>query len=226
MCAGEWWKTDHDDHYNTVSLDFYDATHPSEPALPVRVPVSIADVNCAPHATGASLEAPMDGELVIDAGQYGTDPEGDPLVLVQDPAYVPPEHGTVEDVVGNVLVYRPDVGYVGSDLFSYVLEDVPPLGETPGTSRSAFAIEVKERTVDHIEVTPTIPQAVAPGGVVAFSGEAVYADGGRRDVTAAIQWSTDGTLSGGFDAPSGGVHGAVRRRAPRGELPPRRRFVG
>ena len=79
------------------------------PAAPNQPPVAIDDVGNA--TAGASV--------VLDVLDNDSDPDGDPLVVV---GVTPPANGVVA-FDGASVTYSPAAGFVGTDAFTYTIED-------------------------------------------------------------------------------------------------------
>ena len=83
--------------------------------------VTVANVNDAPDAVDDAGRMNRNESLVIDVLANDADAEGDRLTVSSVGA---PNHGTTVDNGDGTVTYTPYAGFVGTDHFSYVVEDV------------------------------------------------------------------------------------------------------
>ena len=84
------------------------------------VPMTVLQSNnYPPYAADDNSSVTLDTPVVIDALANDWDPDGDAISLV---AVLPPTYGTALIVSGQIE-YTPLAGYVGADLFTYVITD-------------------------------------------------------------------------------------------------------
>jgi len=76
-------------------------------------------VNRAPVAQDDAVTVAQNATATIDVLGNDSDPDGNALAIVSVGAAA---HGTVS-IAGNALRYTPAVGYVGSDVFTYAVDD-------------------------------------------------------------------------------------------------------
>jgi len=81
------------------------------PTEPNRAPVARTDIVRTPEGTW----------IVVDVISNDSDPDGDPIVVVVTSQ---PANGTVSQVDYRSIRYTPDPGFIGTDSFEYVIEDV------------------------------------------------------------------------------------------------------
>ena len=86
----------------------------SEPAV---VNIEISSINDAPVAEPQSVTTRQSAPVAITLS--GSDVDGDELAYS---VYAYPAHGTLSGSGPN-LIYTPDQGYTGPDLFSFVVND-------------------------------------------------------------------------------------------------------
>lgn len=108
-----------------------------EPAIgPIRSPVILlgggfwyaatgavppfAMMNAAPLAADDSASTPRGTPIILDVLANDSDPDGDPLT-VDDVSQ--PEHGTVDQRGGGILLYTPADGFTGAETFVYTIGD-------------------------------------------------------------------------------------------------------
>jgi len=121
----------------------YDGSHSPRRTT---VTITVTDVNRAPVAVDDQYTTPANTTLTVPAPGVlanDTDPDGDPLTAV---SLIQPDHGSVTLNANGSFTYRPDTGFVGTDIFRYKAKD--------GTLRSSYA---KAR----ITVTPANEAPVA-----------------------------------------------------------------
>jgi hypothetical protein len=83
------------------------------------VTVSVAAINDAPIAQDDSAITDEGDPITILTLLNDSDPDGDPLVIE---SLTNPDHGVAE-VIGNELIYTPDLGFDGVDTFTYTVSD-------------------------------------------------------------------------------------------------------
>ena len=76
--------------------------------------------NSAPTAFDDVVTTGLDTAVVIDAGANDVDPDGDGLNVVRSDAG---DHGTTVLNPDGTITYTPDLGFVGEDAFTYVIDD-------------------------------------------------------------------------------------------------------
>ncbi|MBT8095872.1 MAG: S8 family serine peptidase [Woeseia sp.] len=76
--------------------------------------------NQAPIARDDAAETPYETSVDIDILANDSDPENDPITL---DAISQPPNGTVYDNFDGTVTYDPNMGYSGTDTFSYVISD-------------------------------------------------------------------------------------------------------
>ena len=84
------------------------------------VSMTVTPVNDTPKTYDDYVTCDMNATIVIDVLANDNDPDGDALTVV---SYTHPEHGTVVITEDHKISYAPDAGYVGSDTFTYEIED-------------------------------------------------------------------------------------------------------
>ncbi len=77
--------------------------------------------NQPPVANDDSVSTDADTPVVIDVLANDTDPDGDPIDVLD---HTQPAHGTAVLNPDNTITYTPDPGYSGPDSFDYVISDV------------------------------------------------------------------------------------------------------
>jgi len=85
--------------------------------------VTVLAGNTPPVATDGTIDAPQDGQLIIPAPgvlTFASDADNDALsaIKITDPA-----HGTLTLLPDGSFTYTPDAGYVGTDTFTYAVND-------------------------------------------------------------------------------------------------------
>ena len=82
--------------------------------------VNVTEVNGAPNALNDSATTNEDQAIAINVLANDTDPDGDTLSLIE---ITQGTHGSVVDLGGGSLRYRPQENYHGGDSFAYVVSD-------------------------------------------------------------------------------------------------------
>jgi hypothetical protein len=152
----------------TPSLDYagsdgftYEACDDAEPAgcdtAVVTITVSATPINLAPVANPDEYTTLEGTPLAVTAGEgvlaNDMDPNGDALTATLESE---PEHGTVTLEADGAFEYSPDLGYTGSDGFTYqVCDDA----ETPACSIGAVTL-----TVTPIQNTVYLPVVLSEVG--------------------------------------------------------------
>jgi hypothetical protein len=113
-------------------------------------PVAVDD-NAATHVGVA---------VVVNATANDSDPDGDPVTIVDNPVVtnppiVPPAHGSWRKLSGSTLEYTPVAGYTGSDAFQY------EIGDGNGARRRAYV---------NVGIGNSPPQALPDQATVATGG--------------------------------------------------------
>lgn len=98
----------------------YTIQNPAGDTSTATVTVTVTAANDDPKAYNDYVACDENGSIVIDVAANDTDQDGDDIVVV---SFTHPEHGTVEIDENNNVVYTPDPDYVGSDSFTYDIED-------------------------------------------------------------------------------------------------------
>ncbi len=88
--------------------------------------------NQAPVAMPDRKATPLDTPFTLNVLANDTDPEGDPIRLVNEPILEPASRGTATRVSDTSIRYVPDSGFSGTDSFRYRITD-----GFPGTVHSA-----------------------------------------------------------------------------------------
>ena len=107
----------------SVSLGFIGKLTPGDsPQAPTNIVINNESppVNLPPTPVDDVIETQSGDAVVIDYLFNDTDPDGDPLSLVN---WTSPEHGTVAQNADGMFVYTPDAGFVGGDSFEYTVTD-------------------------------------------------------------------------------------------------------
>ena len=76
--------------------------------------------NVAPTALDDVVTTGLDTAVVIDAGANDVDPDGDGLNVVRSDTG---DHGTTVLNANGTITYTPDLGFIGEDVFTYVVDD-------------------------------------------------------------------------------------------------------
>ncbi len=119
-----------DDFLGDATISYTIADELGEEASAVHV-ITVNEVDNAPVAVDDIAETDEDTPVTIDAAGNDTDPNGDPLTIIQ--ATVPEEQGTVE-IVGGELVFTPAEDFSGPVDITYIVED-PDGNADEGTVR-------------------------------------------------------------------------------------------
>lgn len=73
-----------------------------------------------PLASNDSASTPEDTSIAISVLTNDSDPAGEELTII---GFTQPDHGTTTQIDAGTLNYQPDPNYVGTDLFSYSIEN-------------------------------------------------------------------------------------------------------
>ena len=188
-------------------------------------------VNEKPDAIDDAATTAEDNSVTIDVLANDTDPEGDPLTIVNvsDPA-----HGTAA-IVGGKIVYTPDADYNGTDTITYTISDgngntdtatvtvtVTPVNDAPVAADdaastpedTAVTINVlgNDTDVDGDPLTITNVSAPANGTATIVGGQIVYTPNpdfnGTDTITYTISDGKGGTDTATVTVTVGGVNDA------------------
>ena len=127
-----------DDQFTVEASDGFDVTDDTVRFLVNDQPPTVAnDSFVVPENTGVTYYPtnPSDPHYDITLAQPGlvhfaapgvlwnaTDPDGDPLMAVEDSGH-PPQHGRLELLPDGSFIFIPDPGYTGTDTFAYFASD-------------------------------------------------------------------------------------------------------
>jgi predicted acyl esterase len=156
-----------DQGFSGVDTFTYTVADPSGANDSALVTVTvIPDQNRPPLAADDEISVNENDSVAFDATANDSDPDGDPLHLTE---FSQPPHGTVTDIGagdGNLL-YEPDTGFTGTDLFSYTVSD----GQG-GTDSATVTIEVL--SANHPPVANDIAITISANS--SLSGNVLYND--------------------------------------------------
>lgn len=110
--------------------------------------------NRVPTVEQTQLTTPADREVAFAPLLSAYDPDPPDTALLRAHSYSTPVHGTVFDRNGEMF-YRPDAGFVGSDAFSYIVED--PQGAQVSASVQVTVIQALTARDDLVAVQPGVP---------------------------------------------------------------------
>ena len=159
--AGGWSGTIDDFQIYDVALDASDVSDLASAPLPNLAPVAQDDV------FSGDQDLDITGNLLADNGNgVDSDPNGDPLSVVAET--IATTHGSVTILANGDFTYTPDTDYVGSDSFSYTLED--------GNGGS----DIGDVTLDLISTDPLDPT------VIDFTGASFISYNGSQDAGGTI----------------------------------------
>ena len=82
---------------------------------------TVDDINRAPVAVNDNAATVQDQSVVVDVQANDSDADGDALTTVN--VSIPANGNATINVVDNTVTYTPDAGFVGSDSFTYSIED-------------------------------------------------------------------------------------------------------
>jgi hypothetical protein len=85
--------------------------------------VTVTVVNRPPVAIGDTASTPFNTPVTINVLQNDSDPDGHALSLSPTPVVSGPALGATVTVSGNSLIYTPPSGFVGTDTFTYEMQD-------------------------------------------------------------------------------------------------------
>jgi hypothetical protein len=151
----------------TASTIGPDAQHAAGevPILSDTATVTITVTDAAPIAVDDAYATDQDTELTVDAPGVlanDSDPDGDPLIITS--LLTGPTNGSVNlDLATGGFTYIPHEGFVGTDSFSYVLDDVhdtPQKQQVSGAGGDDTATVTIQ--VSGIGPTATVPAEVSP----------------------------------------------------------------
>ena len=115
-----------------------------------NVSVVVTNVNEAPVASDLNFTSSEDEALV---GQLNvSDPEGDPLTVILDPANGP-ANGTVDVNSDGSFTYTPDANFFGNDSFAYIVTD-------PSGANATGTVNIDINSVN--DVPTTTPVTLTP----------------------------------------------------------------
>jgi hypothetical protein len=100
------------------------------------VSVEVSDTPDAPVASDDRVSVRADDSKTIDVLANDSDPDGDPISL---DSFEQPAHGTLTQNSDGTLTYTPDSGYLGSDSFTYTIND-----GTGRTDTATVSIDVND----------------------------------------------------------------------------------
>ncbi|MBV7409941.1 Ig-like domain-containing protein [Maritimibacter sp. DP1N21-5] len=138
------------DSFTYTITDIYGATDTA------TVTVNVDPVNDDPNADDDVVVIEQDSPVVIDVIANDSDPDGDPLEVLD---YTQPSNGTVTANPDGTLTYTPEAGYIGTDTFEYTVTD-----GNGGTDTATVSIGVQpddENTTDAVDDTATTSPGTA-----------------------------------------------------------------
>ncbi|MEL7093782.1 MAG: Ig-like domain-containing protein, partial [Pseudomonadota bacterium] len=111
--------------------------------------------NPVPVASDDAVETPLDTPVVIAPLTNDSDPDGDPLEVLNtsDPA-----NGTVVINPDGTVTYTPDAGFTGVDTFTYTVDD-----GNGGQDTATVTVNVDTDNPDAPEGVDAPPQTVEDG---------------------------------------------------------------
>ncbi len=147
---------------------------------------TITDVNRAPVAVDDNASTVHDSAVTVDVLANDSDADGDTLTVAGVSA---PANGTVAVNVNNTVSYTPDAGFVGTDNFTYTIDD-----GFGGSATATVNVDVTNQAPvaldDVFATTQNTPLIVAAPGVLANDSDA---DGDPLTTVPAVG-TTNGTL--------------------------------
>ncbi|MFA5006199.1 MAG: Ig-like domain-containing protein [Candidatus Izemoplasmatales bacterium] len=116
----------------------YTIQNPAGDTSTTTVTVTVTATNDDPRAYNDYVACDQNGSIVIDVAANDTDQDGDDLVVA---GFTHPDHGTVRIDEDNHIVYTPDPDFVGSDSFTYDIEDPVGANDRGRVTVSVEAVE-------------------------------------------------------------------------------------
>jgi|GEM_PF-2102258 len=144
-------------NYNGVDYFTYWATDGYVNSELTIVTINIATVNDPPVAISDTAGTTIDTPVVVDVLANDTDPDADPLSIVD---VTTPAHGSAA-ISGTAVVYTPAAGYVGADQFDYAAAD----GQG-GTDTATVYITVRTVNQPPVAVDDSVTTTVGAAVVV------------------------------------------------------------
>ena len=150
--------------------------------------ITINAVNDAPTARTVFLELNQGSEITFEMGPNsdqlgGTDPEGDDLIIVEDPSGTVENSGSISSLVDSVTgekvyTYKPAASFCGTDSFEYEVKEVASgqLISPPATVTFNVICSVKPKSA-YIKAQTPDPVPSFDGGDDFGSSIAMSADG-------------------------------------------------
>jgi len=106
-------------NYSGIDSFTYTAEDTSGNQATATITVNISSQNDAPQASNDDWTTTSDKNLAMDLLNNDTDVDGDVLVIA---SYTMPTHGSLIPQ-GTMLMYQPQLGFVGTDTFTYTISD-------------------------------------------------------------------------------------------------------
>jgi len=154
----------------------YDVSDGSESDGPIPVSLTLRSVNDPPTAVDDNYTLADDPLLQVDAADgvlaNDVDPDGDPLVAIVSEGTADGE--LVLDGDGS-FTYRPDAGFAGDDVFTYVVTD-GTLFSAPATV-TVVVVESVNPTDTDVSDTACVPVGYVDNDGDGFGGEAATSCG-------------------------------------------------
>ncbi len=161
-----------------------------------RATVTVSVENAPPKAGPDSVGTKPNVAVTINVTRNDTDPDGDPVVLIQSPIVVPPTNGTAVRVDAANITYTPVRDFVGTDSFTYEVGDTfgsraravvtvrvansPPVAlDDAATTKPGLPVTVTVTANDSDPDGDAVLLIASPIVVAPLNGTATKVDGGR-----------------------------------------------
>ncbi|MFO0801840.1 MAG: Ig-like domain-containing protein [Gemmataceae bacterium] len=147
------------DFFTFFVTDDATAGGPALNSATVAVSISVAAVNDPPTAFSQTVSVAEDGSTTITLQGTDGDPETDQVLTFA--LIATPLHGTLSNfnpLTGTVL-YTPNPGYAGSDVFTFIVTDDGTAGGPPRTSTTVGTIAINVQGSN--DAPKALPQSVA-----------------------------------------------------------------